>query len=55
LLLGLLTIILGNTNWLETLRLLIAVESHSERRKTIAAVSIISLGYLAFPPPRVED
>jgi hypothetical protein len=52
---GLLTVILGNTNRFETLRVLIAVESCSECRKTIAAVSIVSLGYLAFPSPRVED
>jgi hypothetical protein len=52
---GLLTVILGNTNRLETLWVLIAVESRSECRKTIAAVSIVSLGYLAFLSPRVED
>jgi hypothetical protein len=52
---GLLTVILGDTDRLETLRVLVAVESHSERRKTIAAVSIVPLGYLAFPSPRVED
>jgi hypothetical protein len=48
---GLLTVILGDTDRLETLRVLVAVESRSERRKTIAAVSIIPLGYLAFPSP----
>jgi hypothetical protein len=52
---GLLTFILGNTDRLETLRVLVAVESRSEHRKTIAAVSIVPLGYLAFPLPRVED
>jgi hypothetical protein len=52
---GLLTVILGNTDRLETLRVLVTVESRSERRRAIAAVSIIPLGYLAFPSPRVED
>jgi hypothetical protein len=52
---GLLTVILGNTDWLKTLRVLIVVESRSERGKMIAAVSIVSLGYLVFPSPRVED
>jgi hypothetical protein len=52
---GLLTVILGDADRLETLRVLVAVESRSERRKTIAAVSIVPLGYLAFPSPRVED
>jgi hypothetical protein len=52
---GLLTVILRDTDRLETLRVLVAVESRSERRKTIAAVSIVPLGYLAFLFPRVED
>jgi hypothetical protein len=52
---GLLTIILGDADRLETLRVLVAVESRSERRKTITAVSIVPLSYLAFPSPRVDD
>jgi hypothetical protein len=52
---GLLAVILGNANWLETLRVLVVVESRSERGETIAAVSIVSLDYLALPSPRVED
>jgi hypothetical protein len=52
---GLLTIILGDADWLETLRVLVAVESRSECRKTIAAVSIVPLSYLMFPSPRVDD
>jgi hypothetical protein len=52
---GLLTVILGDADRLETLRVLVAVESRSECRKTIAAVSIVPLGYLPFPSPRVED
>jgi hypothetical protein len=46
----LLTIILGDTDRLETLRVLIAVG-----RKMIAAVSIVPLSYLAFLSPRVDD
>jgi hypothetical protein len=52
---GLLAVVLGNTNWLKTLQVLVVVESRSERRETIAAVSIVSLDYLALPLPRVED
>jgi hypothetical protein len=52
---GLLIVIFGDADRLETLRVLVAVESRSERRKMITAVSIVPLSYLAFPSPRVDD
>jgi hypothetical protein len=52
---GLLAIILGDADRLEALRILIAVETRSECRKTITAVSILLLGYFTLPVPGVDD
>jgi hypothetical protein len=52
---GLPAIVFGNTNRLEALRVLVAVESRGKYRKTIAAVSVVALSYIAFPSSRVDD
>jgi hypothetical protein len=51
---SLLTIILGDPNRLEALRVLVAAKPCSERWKTITAVSTLYLGYFALSAPGIN-
>jgi hypothetical protein len=45
---GLLSVVLGDANWLEALRVLIVAESHRENRKTITAISPFSFDFFMY-------
>jgi hypothetical protein len=51
---GLLAIILGDADWLEALRLLIATEPSRESWEPVAAVSSFSLDFFAYFAPGVD-